>query len=184
MFRKKRQLDDTGIPVPAHLPEIEGMEEQANEGQRRRPRIWLWTLIAALVVVLLVIYALVLAGKGIYDGLRDRALESQQFAQEHYELGLAQLEDGQYEMAIAEFELALRHDSSLVDARERLQEAKDLVQAQGTPTSETRQDAARRLYLQAVTFYEEGDLLQTVSVLDDLRGLDAEYQRENVETML
>ena len=160
------------------------MEDQDDEAQRLRPRIWLWTLIAALVVVLLLVYVLVLAGKGIYDGLRDRALESQQFAQEHYELGLAQLEDGHYEMAIAEFELALRHDSSLADARLRLQEAKDMVQAQGTPTSETRQDAARLLYLQAVTLYEEGKLRQTVSVLDDLRGLDSDYQRENVETML
>ena len=184
MFRKKRQPNDTDIPVPVQLPEIEGMDEQAKDVQVVRPRIWLWTLVAALVVVLLIVYVLVLGGKGIYDGLRDRALESQQFAQEHYERGLAQLEDGQYEIAIAEFELALRHDSSLTDARERLQEAKDAVQAQGTPTSETRQDAARLLYLQAVTQYEEGDLPQTVSVLDELRGLDADYQRENVETML
>ena len=184
MFRKKRQFDDTEIPVPAQLPEIEGMDEQAENAQGLRPRIWLWTLIAALVVVMLVVYVLVLGGRGIYDGLRDRALESQRFAQEHYELGLARLEDGQYEMAIAEFELALRHDSSLTDARARLKEAKDMVQAQGTPTSETRQDAAELLYLQAVDLYEVGDLPQTVSVLDELRGLDADYQRENVETML
>ena len=185
MFRKKKQPDHhIEIPVPAQLPELEGMDDQANDAQGSRPRIWLWTLVAALVVALLVVYVLVLAGKGVYDGLRDRALESQQFAQEHYELGLARLEEGQYEIAIAEFELALRHDSSLVDARARLQEAKDMVQAQGTPTSETRQDAARLLYLEAVTLYEQGDLTQTVSVLDDLRGLDADYQQENVETML
>jgi TolB protein len=184
MFRKKKQSDDPAIPVPAHLPEIEGMDQEADEAQGLRPRIWLWTLIAGLVVVLLVLYVLVLGGKGIYDGLRDRALESQQFAQEHYERGLAQLEDGQYQMAIAEFELALRHDSSLVDARERLREAEEMVQAQGTPTSETRQDAARLLYLQAVDLYEGGDLPQAISALDDLRGLDADYQRENVETML
>ncbi|NIV33315.1 MAG: hypothetical protein GWN58_28880 [Anaerolineae bacterium] len=183
MFRRKKP-DDPAIPVPAHLPEIEGMAQEADEAQGIRPRIWLWTLIAGLAVVLLVLYVLVLGGKGIYDGLRDRALESQQFAQEHYERGLAQLEDGQYQMAIAEFELALRHDSSLVDARERLREAKEMVQAQGTPTSETRQDAARLLYLQAVDVYEAGDLPQAVSALDDLRGLDADYQRENVETML
>ena len=157
--------------MPAQLPEIEGMDEQADDAQGLRPRIWLWTLIAALIVVLLVVYVLVLGGKGIYDGLRDQALENQQFAQEHYERGLAQFEDRQYELAIAEFELALRHDSSLVDARNRLQEAKDMVQAQGTPTSETRQDAARILYLQAATLYEDGNLPQSVSVLDELRGL-------------
>ena len=184
MFRKRKQANDTDIPVPAQLPEIEGMDEQADDAQGLRPRIWLWTLIAALVVVLVVVYVLVLGGKGSYDGLRDQALENQQFAQEHYERGLAQLEDRPYELAIAEFELALRHDSSLVDARNRLQEAKDMVQAQGTPTSETRQDAAKLLYLQAATLYEDGNLPQSVSVLDELRGLDADYQRENVETML
>ena len=184
MFRKRKQTNDADIPVPAQLPEIEGMDEQADDAQGLRPRIWLWTLIAALVVVLVIVYVLVLGGKGIYDGLRDQALENQQFAQEHYERGLAQLEDRQYELAIAELELALRHDSSLVDARNRLQEAKDMVQAQGTPTSETRQDAARLLYLQAATLYEDGNLPQSVSVLDELRGLDADYQRENVETML
>ena len=184
MFRKKEQPSNTDIPVPAQLPALEGMEEQSDEAQGPRPRIWLWTLIAALVVVLIIVYVLVLGGKGIYDGLRDRALENQQFAQDHYQLGLEQFEDGQYELAIAEFELALRYDSSLVDARDRLQKAKEEVRAQGTPTSETRQDAARLLYEQAVTLYEEGNLPQSVAVLDELRGLDADYQRENVETML
>jgi TolB protein len=183
MFRKRKSQTTADIPVPARLPALEEMDRQENLAAHW-PRIWLWTLIAAFVVVLLVVYVLVLAGKGIYDGMRDRALESQQFAQEHYELGLAQLDKGEYELAIAEFELALRHDSSLLDAQERLQNAKDLVQAQGTPTSETRQDAARILYLQAVTVYEEGKLDQTVEVLDELRGLDADYQRDNVETML
>lgn len=183
MFRKRKSQDTADIPVPARLPALEEMDRQEDLG-KHRPRIWLWTLIAAFIVVLLVVYVLVLAGKGIYDGMRDRALESQQFAQEHYELGLEQLDKGEYELAIAEFELALRHDASLVDAQERLQEAKEMVQAQGTPTSETRQDAARLLYLQAVTLYEEGQLDQTVEVLDELRGLDADYQRDNVETML
>lgn len=183
MFRKRKSQTTADIPVPARLPALEEMDRQEDLAARR-PRIWLWTLIAAFIVVLLVVYVLVLAGKGIYDGMHDRAVESQQFAQEHYELGLAQLDKGEYELAIAEFELALRHDSSLLDAQERLQEAKDLVQAQGTPTSETRQDAARLLYLQAVTLYEEGKLDQTVEVLDELRGLDVDYQRDNVETML
>jgi TolB protein len=184
MFRKKKGPDLTDLPPLAELPELEPTDERADAAQPHRPRIWLWTLIAALIVVLLVVYVLVLGGKGIYDGLRDRALESRQFAQEHYELGVAQLEAGEYELAIAELELALRHDSSLVDARTRLQEAIELVQAQGTPTSETRQDAAQLLYAQAVDLYEAGDLAQTVAMLDELRGLDADYQPENVDTML
>ena len=184
MFRKRKEPEPNDLPLPTELPPLEGVDEQADAAQRPRPRIWLWTLVAALIVVLLVIYVLVLGGKGIYDGLRDRALESQQFAQEHYELGVAQMEAGEYILAIAEFELALRNDPSLTDAQERLQEAIEIVEAQGTPTSEARQGAARLLYLQAVDLYEEGDLAQAVAYLDELRGLDADYQRENVETML
>jgi tetratricopeptide (TPR) repeat protein len=94
------------------------------------------------------------------------------------------LEAKNYEMAIAEFELALNHDSSLDDARSRLREAKELVRAQVTPTSETRQDAVRLLYEQAVSNYGSGNLKQSVEELDELRGLDPNYQRENVEKML
>jgi TolB protein len=122
--------------------------------------------------------------KGFFDGLKDRGIENQQIAQEHYALGLAHLEDSDYELAIAEFELALRHDSSRDDVRAHLHEAKDSARAQITPTSETRQDAARLLYQEAVGYYEGGNLRQSVAVLDELQGLDPSYQVENVETML
>jgi tetratricopeptide (TPR) repeat protein len=170
--------------VPPTLPPLEGMNDQAEDATGNRRRAWLWTLVAALVVVLLIVYVLGLGVKGFLDGLRDRGLENLQIAQEHYALGLAHLEDSNYELAIAEFELALRHDSDLTDARAYLREAKELARAQITPTSETRQDAAQLLYQEAVTYYEGGVLEQSVAVLDELRGLDPSYQQENVETML
>jgi TolB protein len=144
----------------------------------------LWTFAAAIVIILIVSYALAAGILGVYDGLKDRALENQQIAREHYTLGRQHLEDEDYELAIAEFELALRHDASLLDARAYLRQAKDLAQAQVTPTSETRRDAARLFYEQGVAAYEAGNLNQAVLVLDDLRGLDAEYQAENVQVML
>jgi tetratricopeptide (TPR) repeat protein len=186
MFRKKKpQLAGTAeIPVPAVLPPVEGLDDEDEFAPGRRPRTWLWTLIDALGVGLLVAYMLGLGVLGIYDGLKDRAIENQQIAQEHYDLGLTQLAAGNYELAVAEFELALRHNSNLSDARTRLREAKDLAQILVTPTSETRQDAAQLLYSQAVADYEGGNLEQAVLVLDELRGLDADFQHDNVQTML
>jgi TolB protein len=185
MFRKKKKIAGPElIPVPAELPPIEGLEMFDDATLHRRPRVWLWTLIAALAVTLLVAYVLLMAGLGIYNGLKDRAVEHLQIAQEHYELGLAHLTEGDYELAIAEFELALRNDSSLRDARAQLQEAKELARAEATPTSETRQDAARLLYRDAVTHYEAGSLTAAIEVLDELRGLDPDYQRANVELMI
>jgi TolB protein len=137
-----------------------------------------------LAILLFVIFVLVLGVIGFYDGLRDRAIANRRVAQEHFSLGLAHLEAGDYELAVAEFEVAMRHDSNLRDLRQRLLEAKEMARAQVTPTSETRLSAAALLYRQAVPHYESGNLAQAIAVLDELRGLDADYQRENVETML
>ena len=186
MFWKKQTetADDLNLPVPAELPPIEGLDDQDEDAPGRRPRTWLWTLSAALIVALLVVYVVVLGVMGVYQGLKDQAIANRQIAQEHYTLGLAQLEAGDYELAIAEFELALRHNSDLREARTRLREAKELAKAQVTPTSETRRDAAALLYDQAVGDYEGRNLGQAVAVLDELRGIDADYQRKNVEMML
>lgn len=195
MFRKQKDAELAQLPIPKELPKIEGLEAASGNGwdtikesqdtPRKRPlRIWLWTLIAAAVVVVLIGYVVLMAVMGVYDGLKDRALENQQIAQEHYALGLAYLETGDYEGAIGEFELALRHDSSLGDAQIYLRQAKEEAKAQATPTSETRLDAVRLLYREAVVRYEAGALAAAVTALEDLRGLDPEYQTENVETML
>jgi TolB protein len=184
MPRRKKRIIDDGLAVPAKLPPLEGFDDRPESTAGRPRRTWLWTLIAALVVVFLVVYVLFLGVRGIYDGLKDRGLENQQLAQQHYALGLAHLEKDDYEMAIAEFELALRHDSNLREARTQLLSAKEMARAQITPTSETRQDAVKLLYREAVARYESGHLLEVVAVLEELRGLDDDYQRENVETML
>ncbi len=193
MFQKKKELAGDGLlpvpdegllPVPAVLPPAEGLDEKDEFAPGRRPRIWLWTLVAALGVGLLVTYILVLGVLGVYDGLKDRAIENQKLAQEHYQLGLSNLEAGDYELAIAELELALGYDGNLRDARTQLSKAKELAKSLVTPTSETRRDAAELLYRQAVAHYEGGDLDQAVMVLDELHGLDADFRRENVQTML
>ncbi len=186
MFRKKEKspAGDEFLPVPAVLPPAKGLEEEEKQALKKSPRVWLWSLVAALAVVFLLAYVLVLGGLGVYDGLKDRTLENRQIAREHYELGLAHLEAKDYELAVAEFELALRHDAGLREARSRLLEAKELARSQVTPTSETRRDAAELLYRQAVAHYEGGTLVQAVAVLEELRGLDADFERENVGTML
>ncbi len=181
MFRKRRPVRQDFIPVPATLPPLEGLDREIPE---RGARTWLWTLVAALAVVLLVAYVLTLGVLGFYDGLKDRARESRRLAQEHLQLGQRYLEAGAYELAIGEFDLALRYDAALHQAQEGLQEAKVLAEAQAQPTSETRQDAANLLYRQAVAHFESGNLAPTVALLDELRGLDPDYQRENVEMML
>jgi TolB protein len=184
MFRKKDNEPGDQLPVPGELPPIPELEAEDEREAEKSPRVWLWTLLAASAVALMFIYVVALGVLGVYDGLKDRARQSFDIAQDHYELGMSYLEDNEYELAIAEFELALRHDSSMENAQAYLQEAKELAESEITPTSETRQDASRTLYVQAVTQYEAGNLDQTLEILDELRGLDPDFQRENVQTML
>ena len=172
------------LPVPARLPPLKGFDDQPPTPEKQGPRTWLWTLVAALFVVSLVLYVVVLGVKGVYDGLQERTLENRQIAQEHYALGVEQMAAQQYDLAAAEFDLALRHDSSLREAQALLREAKDMAKSQATPTSETRKDAAALLYREAVDEYESGNLAQAIAVLDELQALDAEYQAGNVKTML
>ena len=118
MFRKRKtKAGRAEIPVPSELPPVAGLDEADEYAPGRRPRTWLWTLIAALVVVLLAVYLVVLGAKAIYDGLKDRGIANQQTARDHYALGLAHLDAGEYELAVAEFELALRYDSNLSEAK-------------------------------------------------------------------
>jgi tetratricopeptide (TPR) repeat protein len=186
-FRRQKEdkaLSEDLVATGGELPAAAADTDNQVDELRKRPRIWLWILGVAVAGILLLVFILTLAVIGFYDGLKDRAATNRSTAQEHYALGLEHLEKGDYELAVAEFEVAMQHDSNLRDLRQRLQEAKELARAQVTPTSETRRDAAALLYRQAVPYYESGDLLQAVAVLEELRSLDPDYQRENVETML
>jgi len=183
IFRKSDSEQENLIPVPPVLPPVEGLE-QDRENDQNQPRVWLWTLLAALAVLLLIGYVVALGVLGFYDGLRDRALVGQQQAQEHYATAVENLEAGEYELAVAGFEQALRLNSDLQEARIQLEAAKELAQAAATPTSETRLDAVTLLYRQGVAHYENGNLASAVAVLEELKGLDTEFQQENVNVML
>ena len=180
---KSRRPKAHQLPVPTRLPPLEGLDRAPfATGQPRHT--WLWTLVVAFIVVLLLAYVVTLGVMGVYDGLKDRAMESRRIAGEHYLLGLDHLRAENYELAIGEFQLALRYNSSLQDARLYLREAKEKARALVQPTSETRQEAARLLYQQAVAEYEGGNLRQAIAVLDELRGIDPTFQVENVTIML
>lgn len=182
--RKKRDAGRPQLTVPAHLPPVVGLDERDEYAPGRRPRTWIWTLAAGAVVVLLVAYVVVLGVMAVIDGLEDRRAANQQLAQEHYTLGVAHMEAGQYELAMAELRLATRYDSDLLDARTLLREAEAKALAQVTPTSETRQDAAATLYEQAIAAFRNGNLGEAVTALNELRGLDSGYERASVQTML
>jgi tetratricopeptide (TPR) repeat protein len=182
--RTKGATKEDLVPVPAILPPLAGSDEADELEHQQRRRISRWTLALALAAALVVLFVLALSGLGIYRGLKERTESNRMAAREHYALGMAHFQAGEYELAVGELELALRYDPDLPDLQSRLQEAQTLAQSQITPSSETRQNAADALYQQGVAQYESGDLEQAIASLEELRGVDSNYLRNNVETIL
>lgn len=182
--RKKKREQEVLLPVPAQLPPLEGADEP-DEAERRQQRlVSRWTAGLAAAAVLVTLFVLTASGLGIYNGLRARREANRVTAREHYALGLQHLEEGAYELAVGELELARRYDPTLPDVDAYLREAQALAQGGASPTSEARRGAIDLLYRQGVKSYEEGGLEEAIAAFEELRGLDREYQRKNVETML
>ena len=127
---------------------------------------------------------LVIGALGVYHGLQERARLTQETAEEHYAAGLAHLENGEYELAVAELELTLRLVPDHQDAAEKLSEAKARLEAQETPTVEMHNQVAADLLSQAQAFYSKGQWDDVVLVLEKLRTLDPDYEPEAVKELL
>jgi TolB protein len=138
----------------------------------------------ALVVILLLVVILVIGALGVYHGLQERDRLAQETAEEHYAAGLARLQDGEYELAVAELELTLRLAPDHQDAEEKLSEAKAQLESQDTPTVEMHNQAAADLLSQAQAFHNEGKWDDAVLTLERLRTLDPDYEPEAVEELL
>ena len=135
-------------------------------------------------VILLLVVILVIGALGIYHGLQKRDRLTQETAEEHCAAGLAHLENGEYELAVAELELTLRLVPDYQEAEEKLSEAKAKLEAQATPTAEIQKQVTADLFSQAQTFYDEGKWDDVVLTLERLRTLDPDYESEAVEELL
>ena len=122
---------------------------------------------------------LVIGVLGLYRGWQER----DRLAEEHYAAGLAHLENGEYELAVAELELSLRHKPNHREAEEKLTEAKAKLKVQATPTVELQKQVAADLLSQAQTLYDEGRWDDVIPTLERLRALDPDYEPEAVEEL-
>jgi len=69
---------------------------------------WVWLLGFGLFIGCILMSVLGVGITGGYGGLKERAVLARQEAEEHYNSGLAHLEEGDYNLAEAEFRDALR----------------------------------------------------------------------------
>ena len=145
---------------------------------------WVWLLGFGLFIGCILMGVLGVGVAGVYGGLKERAVLARQDAEEHYSSGLAHLEEGDYDLAEAEFKEALRLAPDYWEAADKLREVRAQVAAMATPTSETRNEAVDLIYQQAQELYSQQDWIETVLKLEQLRDLDPYYERENVTEML
>ena len=135
-------------------------------------------------VILVLVVILVIGALGVYHGLQERDRLTRETADEHYAAGLAHLENGKYELAVAELELTLRLVPDYREAEEKLSEAKAKLKVQATPTVEIQKQVTADLLSQAQTFYDEGEWDEVVLTVERLRTLDPDYEPEAVEELL
>ena len=163
-------------------------QQPVPQPRRTTPSFWhrarvviLWLLVFVCLLTLSVGGALY---GGLYQGERDRQQRRQELAEQHYRAGLEHLDNGEYELAIAEFEYVLELDPDNPFAPQGIAEAKARLADIPTPTVETYEIVAEDLYRKAVAHYEAEEWEQAVSVLSQLRALDPDYEADSVEEML
>lgn len=170
------------------LPLLIGAEEEKAPARAtfwQRVRLLLLALIAFLCLLTV---ALVIAGyAGIQAGERERLERRGALADEHYRRGLARLDAGEYELAIAEFEYVLQLIPNHPLAKQGLDEARVRLATRPTPTLQaTRptEEIARELYTEATAAFEQEDWPKAARLLNQLRTFAPDYERGSVEEML
>jgi len=146
--------------------------------------VWAWARGLGTAVILLFLVFVLVGGVGVYEGLQKRAVLRREAAWEHYNRGLGHMRHDRYEVAVAEFEMALRLDPSVEGARAALAEAERMLQPIPTPTPQPEQPITVQLYDRAESCYEKGDWGGALAALEELRATDPEYAAEKVTALL
>jgi tetratricopeptide (TPR) repeat protein len=179
-------------------------QPQDRPGDRyRRGRVfrrWIWPSLILVVVIAFGILAMGLMG--FRDGSAERERANRQQAEIHYNRGLIYLEWGQFQLAEAEFEEAVRLVPGYEDAESsrRLAQVKQTVTPSPTPipsatptqtpvaptsTPEVVEiPLAQALFESSVADYEKGNWEQAISKLEQLRSEDVTYRPDQVLDML
>jgi tetratricopeptide (TPR) repeat protein len=154
------------------------------EDQAPRPRGCRSGMAVAGIAFLVVLVVGLLALGAVYLGMRDRGEIQAEAAWEHYMLGEAYLADGQYELAVAEFEYALQLDPSLVEVASRLAEARALLGAEPTPTSILQPGNEDRYWEEIQTALAQQNWAVALERADQLLAANPEYRRPDVEQVI
>ncbi len=140
------------------------------------------TVLVAAAAAVLAIVAVGLAG--VYFGTRDRANTERQAAEQHYTKGLAHLAAGEFELAIAELEVAVQLSPENGPALARLAEAREKLEVRPSPTPVLLQEILAAYLGELRAAHEAGEWQRVFELADRLLATDASYHRSEVDEML
>lgn len=168
-----------GIDPPEGMP--------ARAAWRRAPAGspgMLWYVALALLASALLAVTAALAIRAAEEGLEVRRQRAAQVGQGYYERGLAHLEEGNYLLALAEFEEAVRLAPDNLDALEQFELLKAMVGDEDASSTGAPAEALLSLYGEASALYAEGQWGEVIVGLEQLRRIDPTYRAAEVEGML
>lgn len=143
-----------------------------------------WYRGLAILAVAMTLGIFSLGAAGAYRGFIERTQSDRSAAQMHYARGLAYLEEGNYPLALAEFEEAVRLNPTDTEAQRQLLRARTLVESQAPSTSQALDMAAQILYQEAENFSQQGDFEGTIEKLEQLRRLAPQHRPQEAAEFL
>ncbi len=121
---------------------------------------------------------------GAEHGLDIRRRRASELGAEHYSRALIHLEQGNYLLALAEFEEAVRLAPDHEDARKHLLLLQALLGVEATGPSGAPPEVLLSLYGEASALHAKGEWPEAIRRLEELRSLDPSYRPQQVEEML
>jgi len=158
--------------------------KEAKAGEKGGSPGILWYVALSLLASALLLATIGLGLLGARRGLEDRQRRNREIGLEYYRRGLIHLQEGNYLLALAEFEEAVRLAPDYAEAQEQLASVQALIGDQAMPTSVALGEAVITLYGQARALYADERWEDVILKLEQLRRLDSSYQRQEVEEML
>lgn len=181
--------DSLFCPVCGFRLKVEAsLEPMAMKGARTREKGGspglLWCVALSLLASALISATIGLGLLGMRDGLEDRQRRDREIGLEYYRRGLIHLQEGNYLLALAEFEQAVQLAPDYADAQEQFASVQALIEGQAMPTSVALGEAVIRLCGEAHALYADEQWEEVILKLEQLRRLDSSYRRQEVEEML
>ncbi len=122
---------------------------------------------------------------GLKQGVEGVSRSLQQRSWEHYKRGEAYLREGNLELALAEFEEALRLYPENAEALRKIQELKPLLQqTPATPSQQITENMLESYFQEAQNLYQQGKWEEAAQLLENLRILAPDYRRAAVADLM